>query len=61
MTQEIANNIFASELGQQLSEIFVTSDDKPFIRRHEAVTYAHNTLKEEGDPSEYKITVWYPE
>jgi len=57
MTQEIANEIFASELGQQLNEIFVTSDDRPFIRIHEAVTYAYNNLRETG----LDITAWYPE
>jgi len=32
MTQEKANKIFATELGQQLDVIYVTSDDQAFIR-----------------------------
>lgn len=47
MTQEKANKIFATDLGRQLDVIYVTSDDKPFIRYEEAVlvsvrqSYAH--------------------
>ena len=61
MTQEKANKIFATELGQQLNEIFVTSDDIPFIRREEAENYCHDILEEGDDVTKYNITVWYPE
>lgn len=37
MTQEKANKIFATELGQQLNVIYVTSDDQAFIRYEDAV------------------------
>lgn len=40
MTREKANEIFATELGQQLDVIYVTSDEKPFIRFGEAEYYA---------------------
>ncbi len=61
MTQEKANKIFATDLGQQLSVIYVTSDDQPFIRREEAVNYCHDILEEGDDIKKYSITEWYPE
>ena len=61
MTQEKVNKIFEGELGQQLNEIFVTSDDTTFIRREEAENYCHDILKEGDDATKYNITVWYPE
>lgn len=36
MTQEQANKIFDTDLGQQLDVIYVTSDNQPFIRLEEA-------------------------
>jgi len=42
MTQEEANKIFATELGQQLDVIYVTSDDIPFIRYEEAVLHTND-------------------
>ena len=62
MTQERANEIFATSLGQQLSVIYVTSDDKPFIRYDEAL--AHTNLLLNANPEEFvdtSITEWYPE
>lgn len=56
MTQEKANKIFETELGQQLSVLYVTSDDQPFIRYEEAVVHAH----ESGLVSK-EIVEWYPE
>lgn len=60
MTQEKANKIFETELGLQLNEIFVTSDDRTFIRREEAENYCHDILEEGDDVKKYSITVWYP-
>lgn len=62
MTQEQANKIFATELGQQLNKIFVTSDDKPFIRYEEALKHSNGELDEGTRPLTNKsITVWYNE
>ncbi len=36
MTQEKANKIFDTDLGQQLLSIYCTSDDRVFIRYEEA-------------------------
>jgi hypothetical protein len=57
MTQEKINEVFKTELSEQLNEIFVTSDDECFIRRSEAEEYSHNVLKEDSS----NINVWYPE
>jgi len=62
MTQEKANKIFATELGQQLNVIYVTSDDQPFIRHEEAVLHTNELLN--ADPENFvdtSITEWYPE
>lgn len=63
MTQERANEIFATELGQQLSVIYVTFDDKPFIRYEEALAHTKRLLN--AIPEEFvdttSITEWYPE
>jgi len=62
MTQEKANKIFATELGQQLDVIYVTSDDQVFIRYEEAVLHTNELLN--GDPENFvdtSITEWYPE
>jgi hypothetical protein len=62
MTQEKANKIFATELGQQLSVIYVTSDDQPFIRHEEAALHTNELLN--ADPENFvdtSITEWYPE
>jgi len=61
MTQEKANKIFDTSLGQQLNEIFVTSDNTPFIRRSEAENYCHDILEEGDDVTKFNITTWYPE
>ena len=60
MTQEKVNKIFSTELGQQLNEIFVTSDDTPFIRREEAENYCHDILEEGNNPTKYNIITWHP-
>lgn len=62
MTQEKANKIFATELGQQLNVIYVTCDDKPFIRYEEAVLHTNELLN--ADPENFvdtSIIEWYPE
>lgn len=62
MTQEKANKIFATELGQYLNVIYVTSDDQPFIRHEEAVLHTNELLN--ADPENFvdtSITEWYPE
>ena len=63
MTQEKANKIFEAELGQQLNVIYVTSDDKAFVRYGEALKHSNGEL----DPAfpnplaDKKIGEWYPE
>jgi len=42
MNKKQADNIFQTELGKQLNVIYVTSDDRVFIRRSEA----YNHIKE---------------
>ena len=61
MTQEKANEIFDTEIGQQLLEIYVTPNDIPFIRLEEAYQYCKYGLKLGDDPSKYGIEVFYPE
>lgn len=60
MTQEIANQIFKTQIGVQLDVIYVTSDDKVFIRYDEAVLWTNELLN--GDPENFvdtSITEWY--
>jgi hypothetical protein len=62
MTQEKANEIFKTEIGIQLDVIYVTSDDKVFIRYNEALLHTINLLN--GDPENFvdtTITEWYNE
>ena len=40
MTQETINKYFQGELGQQCNSLFSTSDDRVFIRYHEAVSHS---------------------
>jgi hypothetical protein len=54
MTQEKANKIFQTEIGQQLDMVYVTSDDMPFIRYSEAVNHSKKL-------SDNSITEWWPE
>jgi hypothetical protein len=44
MTQEKANEIFKTDLGRQLDVIYVTSDDRPFVRIEEAIKHANGEL-----------------
>lgn len=62
MTQEKANKIFETPLGQQINVIYVTSDDKAFIRYEEAVLHTNVILN--AEPQNFvdtSITEWYPE
>jgi hypothetical protein len=62
MTQDRADEIFSTELGQQLGVIYVTSDDKPFIRYEEAVKHRNDLMFENLDNIvDSKIVEWYPE
>ena len=62
MTQEIANEIFSTELGQQLDVIFVTSDDYIFIRYEEALFHTNEMLNAEPENFiDTTITEFYPE
>jgi hypothetical protein len=62
MTQEIANKIFKTDIGIQLDVIYVTSDEKVFIRKYEALLHTNDMLN--GDPENFvdtSITEWYNE
>lgn len=61
MTQERADKIFETDLGQQLNEIFVTSDDRVFVRYSEAEAHANGTLDGAPPLEDKTITEWYPE
>jgi len=62
MIQERVNEIFNTELGQQLSEIFVTSDDRVFIRHGEALKHTNGELDDNTLPLVDKsIIEWCPE
>jgi len=60
MTQEKANKIFETELGQQLNVIYVTSDDRAFIRYEEAFEHSNGELDTNTNTlSDKTITEWY--
>ena len=62
MTQEQANKIFETDLGRQLLSIYVTSDDRVFIRYKEAQLHTNDMLN--SDPENFvdtTITEWFPE
>jgi hypothetical protein len=61
MTQEQANRIFQTDLGQQCNEIFVTSDEEVFIRHQEAMLHTEGKLISNTFPLENKeILTFYP-
>jgi hypothetical protein len=61
MTQEKANKIFATSLGEQLNVIYVTSDDRAFVRHEEAVKHANGELDPDTQPlADKTIIEWYP-
>ena len=60
MTQEIANQIFETDLGQQLLSVYSTSDGRAFIRFEEAQSHAEG--KHDTDPDfDLEIKEWFPE
>jgi hypothetical protein len=62
MTQEKANQIFSTSLGQQLDVIYVTSDDRAFIRYSEAVLHFEGKLDPNTEPlADKTVTEWFPE
>jgi len=63
MTQEKANEIFETELGQQLLSFYATSDDQVFIRYNEAVAYTNDMINAVGGQEfvDTTITEWFPE
>ncbi len=62
MTQERANKIFDTDLGQQLDVIYSTSDGRVFIRKEEAIRHSDGNLDEGTQPlSDKTITEWFPE
>ena len=56
MTQEIANEIFKTNIGIQLDVIYVTSDGQPFIRMEEAIKHSDGLLNVDKS-----IIQFYPE
>ncbi len=61
MTQERADKMFNTPLGSQLTEIFVTSDDRAFIRWEEADKHRKGQLDEKTLPLlDQTITEWCP-
>lgn len=63
MTQQDANKIFETELGQQLPSIYSTSDDRVFIRYEEAVAHTNHMINSTGGQEfvDTTITEWFPE
>ena len=61
MTQEQADKIFSTGLGQQLMEIYVTSDDRAFVRWEEADKHRKGELDENTQPlADQTIIEWVP-
>jgi len=61
MTQERADKIFDTSLGQQLEVIYVTSDDRVFIRYEEAALHTNSLLNSQPESFvDTSITEWYP-
>ena len=62
MTQEKANKIFDTDLGQQLLSFYTTSDDQVFIRYNEAVLHTNEMVNAVGGQKyvDTTITEWFP-
>lgn len=61
MTQEVINKFFATPLGQQLSVLHTTSDDRVFIRPEDAERHAVGKLDEDTSPLKDKTVLsWHP-
>jgi len=54
MTQDEINKVFQSDLGQQCTSLFVTSDNQPFIRYAEAINHSQYL-------NDTTINEWFPE
>ena len=63
MTQDKANEIFKTDLGQQLFSFYATSDDRVFIRYHEAVAHTKDMINAVGGQEvvDTTITEWFPQ
>ena len=62
MEQHRMNDHFNTELGQQLSVLYTTSDDRVFIRYTEAHLHRLGSLDANTVPlKDQTITEWYPE
>lgn len=60
MTQEKIDKYFETEIGQQVEEFFVTSDDRVFLRWSEADLHRKGQLDPDTKPLEDdSITTWY--
>lgn len=60
MTQERINKYFNTELGQQLDELYSTSDDMVFIRYEEALKHTKGELNPDSKSLKNDlITTWY--
>lgn len=61
MTQEEADKIFETDLGRQLSVIYVTSDNRAFVRYKEAALHTNDLLNANPEGVvDTSITEWYP-
>jgi hypothetical protein len=56
MTQSKANEIFKTQIGEQLDIIYTTSDDRAFVRHGEAITHIQTEELEDE-----KVETWFPE
>jgi hypothetical protein len=62
MTQEIVNKCFETEFGQQLDQLFSTSDDRLFVRYEEARLHTEGLLDPNTKPlTDNTVIEWYPE
>lgn len=57
MTQEEADEIFKSDLGQKLKTLFVTADDQTFVKYRDAMQYTFDEVKNLNNSV---ITEWHP-
>ncbi len=60
MTQDKADMIFDSSLGQRLDMVYVTSDDRVFIRFEEAFKHTNGELDGTKPLENKEIEEWFP-
>ena len=60
MTQKYIDTVFDTSLGQQLLSIYVTSDDRMFIRLKEALLHSQGSLDNTKPLKDKIITEWFP-